>query len=71
VERLQEGNRNAGLHWAACRAIESGQPEVLGDIAAAAAKTGLSEREITRTIESARRGCHSQAALRIDREATR
>ena len=51
VERLEEGNRNAGLFWAACRAVESGQTAWLDDIAEAAAKTGLTEREIARTIE--------------------
>ena len=56
VERLEEGNRNAGLFWAACRAVESGQPGWLDEIAAAAARTGLTEREIARTIGSARRG---------------
>ena len=56
VERLQEGNRNAGLFWAACRAVEAGQPAVLDDLAAAAAATGLTSREIARTISSARRG---------------
>jgi Bifunctional DNA primase/polymerase, N-terminal len=56
VERLQEGNRNAGLYWAACRAVEAAQPAVLDDLAAAAAATGLTDREIARTISSARRG---------------
>ena len=56
VERLQEGNRNAGLYWAACRAVEAGQPAVLDDLAAAAAAAGLGGREIARTIGSARRG---------------
>jgi Bifunctional DNA primase/polymerase, N-terminal len=71
VERLEEGNRNAGLFWAACRAAESGQPNVLDDIAAAAAKTGLSECEITRTIDSARRLSPLRPVSRADREATR
>jgi Bifunctional DNA primase/polymerase, N-terminal len=71
VERLEEGNRNAGLFWAACWAVESGQPSVLDDIAAAAVKTGLSEREITRTIDSARRGGQRSVSPRPDREATR
>jgi hypothetical protein len=56
VERLQEGNRNAGLYWAACRAVEAGQPAVLDDLAQAAAATGLTDREIARTISSAKRG---------------
>ena len=55
VQRLPEGNRNSGLYWAACRAIESGQEHMLKDLAAAAATTGLPDREITRTIISARR----------------
>jgi hypothetical protein len=55
VERLEEGNRNAGLFWAACRAVESGQARALDEIAAAAAATGLSDHEIARTIDSARR----------------
>lgn len=54
VERLQPGNRNAGLYWAACRAVEAGQPAVLDQLAVAAARTGLPDHEITRTINSAR-----------------
>jgi hypothetical protein len=71
VERLEEGNRNAGLFWAACRAVESGQSRVLDEIAAAAARTGLSEREISRTIDSARRGSQQRADRQAGREATR
>jgi hypothetical protein len=56
VERLAEGNRNAGLYWAACRAVEAGHDGLLDDLATAAAKTGLTDREITRTLASARRG---------------
>ena len=67
VERLEEGNRNAGLFWAACRAVESGQAHALDEIAAAAAATGLSDREIARTIDSARRRGDWQPG----REATR
>ncbi len=66
VERLEEGNRNSGLFWAACRAVESGQAHALDEIAAAAAATGLSSREIARTIDSARRRGDRQP----DREAT-
>jgi hypothetical protein len=54
VKRLQEGNRNSGLYWAACRAIEAGQDHLLDTLAAAAATTGLADREIRRTIASAR-----------------
>jgi hypothetical protein len=50
-----EGNRNRALYWAACRQAEAGVPEdearhVLG---AAAARTGLGEREIEATLASA------------------
>jgi hypothetical protein len=53
VERLQEGNRNDGLFWAACRALEAGQ--TLDPLAEAARNTGLTEREIRRTLISAER----------------
>jgi hypothetical protein len=68
VERLQEGNRNAGLYWAACRAAEAGQPAVLDDLARAAAATGLTDREIARTISSARRGRHRPFEHQTERE---
>lgn len=55
VERLQTGNRNSGLFWAACRAAEAGQLGLLEELGAAAAKTGLPDREIARTIASALR----------------
>jgi hypothetical protein len=48
-------NRNDGLFWAACRAAEADDHAVLADLAAAARSTGLSDREIARTIDSARR----------------
>jgi len=48
-------NRNDGLFWAACRAAEAGDESVLADLAGAARATGLSEREIAATINSARR----------------
>jgi hypothetical protein len=69
-QRLEEGNRNAGLFWAACRAVESGRANALDEIATAAAKTGLSEREIARTIDSARRGGQRRISWQPDREAT-
>jgi len=71
VERLPEGNRNSGLFWAACRAAESGQRGTLDDIAAAAARTGLTSREITRTIASARREVRRGNAQHLEREAMR
>jgi hypothetical protein len=64
VERLPEGNRNDGLFWAACRAVEAGEP--LEPLAEAALQTGLAEREIRRTIESARKAAASRP---FEREA--
>ncbi len=55
VAQLEEGNRNGGLFWAACRVIEADQEPLLYDLATAAAATGLPSREIERTIASARR----------------
>jgi Bifunctional DNA primase/polymerase, N-terminal len=55
VARLPEGNRNAGLFWAACRAAETGHPEALDALAEAALTAGLPEPEVTATIASARR----------------
>ena len=53
VAALPEGNRNAGLFWAACRAAEARQPQTLAELAAAAKSAGLSEPEIRRTMSSA------------------
>jgi hypothetical protein len=55
VGRQQEGNRNDGLFWAACRAAEAGDETALAEVAAAARSTGLPDREIAATIRSARR----------------
>lgn len=56
VAAQPEGNRNAGLFWAAHRALEhAGQAADLSPLAAAARQAGLGEREITRTLDSARR----------------
>jgi hypothetical protein len=68
VEHLQEGNRNAGLYWAACRAVEGGQPAVLDDLAQAAAATGLTDREIARTISSAERRSQRPFEHQTERE---
>lgn len=55
VSRLQEGERNRGLFWAACRLYESGMPprDAMAVLIPAAAKTGLGEREIRATLSSA------------------
>jgi Bifunctional DNA primase/polymerase, N-terminal len=55
-----EGNRNAGLFWAANRALETDPAADLSPLAAAARHAGLGEREITRTLDSARRGGRSR-----------
>jgi len=55
VAAQPEGNRNAGLFWAANRALEADQAADLGPLAAAARQAGLGEPEITRTLASARR----------------
>lgn len=57
VAGLQEGNRNHGLFWAACRMAEGGHPcdaalSTLGDAARAA---GLTDRETATTVQSAYR----------------
>ncbi len=54
VAGLAEGNRNSGLFWAACRAVEAGATD-LGALAEAAVSAGLSEREAWQTITSAGR----------------
>jgi hypothetical protein len=55
VAAQPEGNRNAGLFWAANRALETDPAADLNELAAAARQAGLPEPEITRTLDSARR----------------
>jgi len=55
VAAQPEGNRNAGLFWAANRALEANQAADLSSLAAAARHAGLEEAEINRTLSSARR----------------
>lgn len=52
-----EGERNRGLFWAACRLAENGTlpGDALGALGPAAARAGLSEREVTTTVRSAYR----------------
>jgi Bifunctional DNA primase/polymerase, N-terminal len=66
VARLEEGNRNAGTFWAACRAVEAGDSETLAAIARAATSTGLDQRAVDKTIASAQRTARPKAP---DREA--
>jgi hypothetical protein len=51
----REGNRNAGLFWAANRALENDLAADLSPLAAAARQAGLDDPEISRTLNSARR----------------
>ena len=55
VARQSEGNRNAGLFWAASRALEADRAADLSQLAEAARQAGLTEPEITRTLDSARK----------------
>jgi hypothetical protein len=55
VAAQREGNRNAGLYWAANRALETSPAADLSPLAAAARQAGLADQEITRTLNSARR----------------
>ena len=58
VASQPEGNRNAGLFWAANRALEADPAADLSPLAAAARQAGLDDKEITRTLDSARRTGH-------------
>ena len=64
VAQQKEGNRNAALFWAANRALESGRPDTLSQLARAAQAAGLSDREIGRTIRSAQRTAAQAARFR-------
>jgi Bifunctional DNA primase/polymerase, N-terminal len=55
LSRQQQGNRNHGLYWAACRAVEAGLDAALDELVAAALAAGLDERETRRTVASAQR----------------
>jgi len=55
VAAQRQGNRNAGLFWAANRALETDPAADLSPLAAAARQAGLPDAEITRTLNSARR----------------
>jgi Bifunctional DNA primase/polymerase, N-terminal len=55
VAAQPQGNRNAGLYWAANRALEADPAADLSPLAAAARQAGLPDAEITRTLDSARR----------------
>ncbi|MGH3190122.1 MAG: bifunctional DNA primase/polymerase [Streptosporangiaceae bacterium] len=56
VASQAEGNRNAGLFWAANRALDADPAADLSPLASAARQAGLDDKEINRTLDSARRG---------------
>ncbi len=64
VARLGEGNRNAGLFWAACRALEADPGASLDPLADAGGLAGLGDREVRATLASARRTVTQRAAGR-------
>ena len=55
LARQRQGNRNAGLYWAANRALEADPAADLSPLADAARQAGLGDQEINRTLDSARR----------------
>ena len=55
VASQPEGNRNAGLYWAANRALDTDPAADLTPLAIAARQAGLGDKEVTRTLDSARR----------------
>ena len=55
VATQAEGNRNAGLFWAANRALDADPAADLTPLATAARQAGLEDKEITRTLQSARK----------------
>jgi hypothetical protein len=63
VAAQREGNRNAGLFWAASRALETSPAADLSPLAAAARHAGLPDAEITRTLDSARRTAQATPEL--------
>lgn len=64
VSRLQEGERNHGLFWAACKMAENDiSPNTAFDtLAVAGGNAGLTEREVTTTVRSAYRTVHGAPA---------
>ena len=68
VARQEHGNRNAGLYWAANRALDADRAADLSPLAAAARQAGLEEREVQRTLDSARTTSHADPSSR-DHEA--
>jgi hypothetical protein len=53
VRDAQPGNRNARLYWAACAARDEGHDDAREELRETALATGLTEREVERTLDSA------------------
>jgi hypothetical protein len=53
LEGEVQGNRNNGLFWACCRALEAGDESVIDDLADVALSAGLGHAEVRRTVASA------------------
>ena len=68
VAEQPEGNRNAGLFWDANRALDADPAADLSALAAAARHAGLGEREVARTLDSARKSGQTRAHV-PDRQA--
>ena len=71
LEAQQEGNRNAGLFWAASRAVEAGDTATLDQLGRAAEGLGLARREVERTIQSAQRPKVPQRETEIEHQGQR
>jgi Bifunctional DNA primase/polymerase, N-terminal len=70
VARLSEGNRNAGLFWAACRLLDTSHDTgALALLAGAARHAGLGDAEIHATLRSAIRTTSRQAGRDTHAEA--
>ena len=71
VSRLQVGERNHGVFWAACKMAEQDVPTgaALDALTAAGASAGLSEREVTTTVRSAYRSVHGPSPQRLPADA--
>src|SRR5699024_876118 len=55
VSEAVEGERNQKLFWAACRAFDHGDTDIIQELFEAALSVGLTDSEASATIDSARR----------------
>lgn len=67
VARRQEGERNHGLFWAACKMAEHDVPaaSALDALVTAGGEAGLTEREVSVTVRSAYRTVHGAPAAKL------